>query len=547
VLAHDPLGGQGLNADIWLHRGYAYVGTWAAGNDRLRGCPGTGVKVVDLADPSHPVQVSTLAEHEGTSAEVMRVRSVNTPAFQGDLLAVGIQACGSDALRGVDLWDVTDPRAPQPLGFLSVGPGTGGVHELDLVQRSDGRVLALLAVPFSEMSQADHLGDFRIVEVTDPRNPTPLADWGAQAALDVGMYDGRGSDGLVYAHSAHASADGMRAYVSYWDLGELIFNLTDPATPRLLGRTEFPPGAEGNAHSAAVTQNERTLIEGDEILDVESHALRIESPPEVAGLVPAGGTLPAPPWPDTPSVTAALAYVGRGCPEGDWVGRVPQGGRVAAPDPYAADPNGRIALLDRGTCPFADKLDRAKDAGAVGAVVINTTDSPLTPNSPDTPLGAFGIPHAAGERLKAALAAGQGVTVTLSDELRQYEDFGGLRFWDISDPAHPRAVTTYLTPRTHVDRAAGPAEPGRYSAHNPVVQGDLMFVSWFSDGVRVLDISDPAAPREIASWVPPAGSAPEAVRNYLGEGAQVWGVAVDGDLVVASDINSGLWVLRFVR
>src|SRR4051812_27961660 len=41
VLAHDPLGGRGLNADVWLHHGFAYVGTWAAASDRLRGCPGT--------------------------------------------------------------------------------------------------------------------------------------------------------------------------------------------------------------------------------------------------------------------------------------------------------------------------------------------------------------------------------------------------------------------------------------------------------------------------------------------------------------------------
>ncbi|HLH25469.1 MAG TPA: PA domain-containing protein [Chloroflexota bacterium] len=536
-----------MNADVWLHHGFAYVGTWAAGNDRLRGCPGTGVKVVDLADPANPVLVSTLAEHEGTSAEVMRVRSVDTPSFQGDLLAVGLQACSGDALRGVDLWDVTDPHHPQRLGFSDVGPGTGGVHELDLVQRTDGRVLALLTVPFSEASQADHLGDFRIVDVTDPRAPVPLADWGARANLGLGQYDGQGIDTLVYAHGAHASPDGMRAYVSYWDAGVMIFDLTDPSAPVLLGRTSFPPDAEGNAHSVDVTPDGRLMIEGDEVLDIESHALRVDSPAEIAGMVPAGGTLPAPPWGDTPTVSGQLAYLGRGCPAGDWEGRVSGGGRVDASDAYPADPSGRIALLDRGTCPFADKIERAKAAGAVGAVIINSLDTPLTPNSADGPLGAFGIGHAAGERLKAELARGEPVTVTLSEELRGYENFGGLRFWDLSDPAAPRAISTYATPRSLVDPTTGPTEPGRFSAHNPVVRGDLLFASWFSDGVRVLDIQDPAAPREIAAWVPPPGTAPEAVRNYLGEGAQVWGVAVDGDLVVASDINSGLWVLRFVQ
>src|SRR5215831_7995414 len=36
-IGHDDLGGRGLNADIWLHRGIAYVGTWSAGSDRVRG------------------------------------------------------------------------------------------------------------------------------------------------------------------------------------------------------------------------------------------------------------------------------------------------------------------------------------------------------------------------------------------------------------------------------------------------------------------------------------------------------------------------------
>jgi hypothetical protein len=547
VIAHEPLGGRGLNADVWLHRGVAYVGTWSAGSDRARGCPGTGVKIVDLANPAQPAMVAVAAEHEGTTAEVVRVRRVQTPAFRGDLLAVGLQACSGEALRGVDLWDVTDPRAPSWLGFSDVGPGTGGVHELDLVQRPDGRVLALLAVPFSETGHPDHLGDFRIVDVTDPRNPTPVAEWGAQATLELAQYDGQGTDTLIYAHSARASADGMRAYVSYWDAGVLVFDLTDPAAPRLLGRTTFPPDAEGNAHSAEVTADGRWLIEADEVLDVESHALRVDSPPEVAGLVPAGGTLPGPPWTDTPSVTGALAYLGRGCPAGNWVGRVAGGGRADTADPYPTDPSGRIALLDRGTCPFVEKIERAKAAGAVGAVVINTADTPLTPNSANGPLGAFGIPRAAGERLKAALNAGRTVAVTLSQDLRGYGDFGGLRIWDLADPSQPRAVATYGTPRSRVDSAQGPSAPGRFSAHNPVVHGNLLFVSWFSDGVRVLDIENPAAPREIAAWVPPLGSAPEAVRNYLGEGAQVWGVAIEGDLVVASDINSGLWVLRLAR
>lgn len=544
-IGYHELDPEGLHADVWLHRGYAYVGTWAATAARGRGCPGRGVVVVDLSDPTRPTPVAHLAQHPGTTAEVLRVRAVATPSFQGDLLAVGLQACGGEAQRGVDLWDVTDPRAPLHLGFHATD--VGGVHELDLVQRVDGRVLALLAVPYSETSHPQRLGDFRIVEVTDPRAPRPLADWGARRELGLDDDSGLGLDAAIYAHSVHASADGLRAYVSYWDAGVLGFDLSVPEAPRLLGRTFFPPGAEGNAHSVALAHGERVLVEADEILDIVGRAIRIDSPPSLAGLIPAGGGLPGPPWSDTPRVSGELVYLGRGCPAGDWSAQLGgRGERLAAPDPYLADPRDRIALLERGGCPFRDKLDRAKDAGALGAVVINTAETPLTPQAAGGPLGAFGIARADGERLKAALRDTR-VEVTLADDLREYHDFGGLRLWRLDDPAAPQPLATYLTPRARVDPLRGPAEEGRFSAHNPVVQGDLLFVSWFADGVRVLDISDPAAPRELASWIPPARAQPRAIRTYLGDGPLVWGVAVEGDLIVASDINSGLHVLRLVR
>src|SRR4051794_32551463 len=510
-VAHDPLGGSGLNADIWLHHGFAYVGTWASGSDRQRGCPGAGVKIVDLRDPTQPTLLGSVAEHPGTSAEVMRVRSVSTPSFQGDLLAVGLQACGGAGLRGVDLWDVTVPSAPQALGFLATG--AGGVHELDLVQRTDGRVLALLAVPFSESSTGGQTGDFRIVEVTDPRAPRALADWGARKGLDIGSDEGQGSDANVYAHSAHASPDGMRVYVPFWDLGVVIFDLADPAAPRLLGRTTFPAGDQGNAHSVDLFPGGTVIVEADEVLDTEEVALRVDSPPAVAGMLPAGGGIPGAPWPDTRNVTAEVVYLGRGCPAGDWTVQLgEQGGRVAEADAYPRSPTGQIALIDRGTCPFAAKVERAKAEGAVGAIIVNTADSPLTPSSAQGTLGAYGIGHGDGERLKTELAAGRPVTVTLAADLHGHHDFGGLRLWDVADPANPRPLSQFRTARSRVDPVRGPVDPGIFSAHNPVVQGDLLFAAWFSDGVRVVDVRDPANPVELAAWVPETAPPSGAVR-----------------------------------
>ena len=66
--------------------------------------------------------------------------------------------------------------------------------------------------------------------------------------------------------------------------------------------------------------------------------------------------------------------------------------------------------------------------------------------------------------------------------------------------------------------------------------------------MRVVDVSDPRAPREVAYFVPPATENPvkPSQRSVLTNTAQVWGVVVDETtgLVYASDMNSGLWILR---
>jgi hypothetical protein len=88
---------------------------------------------------------------------------------------------------------------------------------------------------------------------------------------------------------------------------------------------------------------------------------------------------------------------------------------------------------------------------------------------------------------------------------------------------------------------------------------DLVFTTWLSDGLRVLDISNPASPREVGRFVPPdvADPAPAAGSGGGLFRRQVWpnralvtGVDVittgpSTGTVVVSDINAGLYVLGF--
>jgi len=46
-------------------------------------------------------------------------------------------------------------------------------------------------------------------------------------------------------------------------------------------------------------------------------------------------------------------------------------GRACNGDPLTADPHGKIALIERGTCSFTEKLTNALTAGATAAIVYN--------------------------------------------------------------------------------------------------------------------------------------------------------------------------------
>ncbi|GAA3373044.1 M28 family metallopeptidase [Streptomyces sannanensis] len=93
------------------------------------------------------------------------------------------------------------------------------------------------------------------------------------------------------------------------------------------------------------------------------------------------------------------------------------------PGDYAAGAfTGKIALIKRGGCTFAEKQATAAGAGAVGAVIYNNTAGDLNgtlggPEAGRIPTG--GITQADGEALAAAAAAGE---VTLSLDIRQLQE-----------------------------------------------------------------------------------------------------------------------------
>ena len=136
------------------------------------------------------------------------------------------------------------------------------------------------------------------------------------------------------------------------------------------------------------------------VLQPGTPLLTVTAPPSVAGAYSIGAASFGPAL-NTPGVTGEVMQV---------VDTAPNAGLACAPLSAlnAAAVNGKIAVVDRGTCTFTVKVKAAQDAGAVAAVVVdNVAGSP--------PAGMVGtdatitIPSARvtlpdGNALKAALA-----------------------------------------------------------------------------------------------------------------------------------------------
>lgn len=280
IVGRHGINGRGFNADVWVHRGIAYVGQWGFGDPQHpERCPSgdrAGVKVFNVADPRNPVLISTLRNPPQTTAEDVQVLTYASGRFRGrDIAIVGIQACfRSDPgiRRGLQLFDVTDPARPKELGFLDAGVPNGGVHEFWAVQRRDG-VFAILAVPFSMFRDPAGRGDVRIADVSDPTRPVEIADWSSERELGpaFGTFGGFGCFPFIFAHGAMSNRGGTLAIVSHWDLGNVFLDISDPRRPVFLGRTGYPPNSEGDAHSSELTEDGQYLVTADEVIPPNSN------------------------------------------------------------------------------------------------------------------------------------------------------------------------------------------------------------------------------------------------------------------------------------
>ena len=275
---------DGFTAGIAVHNNTAYLGTWG----RPTSCPGTGVRIIDVTDAANPTELGSIAtgeEYAGTSTDSVWVGSVDSPHFSGDLAVVAIRRCDNTesgraelGFRGIALYDVTNPARPAPLGRLAAGGATQGVHELDVIAREDGSILVAATVMQSLLHTDGKRGDIRIINATNPRFPTELADWDLRRDgpedLVAEMTAGRDEEEL-HAHGVEFANGGDWLWVSHWDAGVALVDLTRPALPEMVSVAGFDAATEGNAHATVYDEERNLLIRTDEDLFPTGSATRV--------------------------------------------------------------------------------------------------------------------------------------------------------------------------------------------------------------------------------------------------------------------------------
>ena len=228
-------------ADLTVHEGFAYLNSWAEPT-----CSKGGVYVVDIRNPATPLEVGFIPALPGSyHGEGAQVLSLDTPAFQGDVLAVNNEACEDDDAGGFDLYDVSDPRNPR---ILVQGFGDGEPNEGTLTGSTDtsnhyhnirmwafgGKVYIVggrqLRAPrcrhlrHHEPACAGAGGRVRPARARSRRSRTTSAN-----------------GNLVLNHDDVIKIIGGRPtmLLSYWDAGYVKLDVSDPANPMLHRRHEL--------------------------------------------------------------------------------------------------------------------------------------------------------------------------------------------------------------------------------------------------------------------------------------------------------------------
>jgi hypothetical protein len=107
---------------------------------------------------------------------------------------------------------------------------------------------------------------------------------------------------------------------------------------------------------------------------------------------------------------------------------------------------------------------------------------------------------------------GRQIMLVADEDVARSSDWPGSFMWfiDIEDETNPVPLSTF-----QLESVDGTPRPPRSGCHQPVeeFEGTDIPVAWFSEGLRIVDASNPHHPKEVAYFVPPVPKDQERVQS----------------------------------
>lgn len=574
-------------ADVTAWGNYAYLNAW---NPECAGRPGAaahgpGTHVVDVSDPAAPTKVAFLTNPPNTyPGEGAHVISLDGRQYYLN----NSEICNSSqpATAGMNVWDVTDPTAPIFKGsFGDTAPAVAGqtFHHYHSVQ---GFVWEDKAYAVGTDNQ--ELKDVDIFDIT------PLVTGAGPGVLvaEQGLEDWPGAQGSyangdsVFHHDMQQKViDGHNfLLVSYWDAGQVLLNIDDPANPVFVTDSDYsspdpeqPAFAipEGNSHQSYFDQDGEWILSSDEDFSPTRTLCEIETGADAGatGCGEFGWTVPiSTNFPG--GFSGESVYGGSGCVEDT------NGNGVSDRDevPPATGPN-QVIVFTRGVCFFSIKVESGQMAGYDMVAIANSHGGSRDGLLPDA-FVCGGQGHAY-TKTASAVCLGHRANHLLFGDAPQYtpsdaaspgfdvvpigttgEDLSGVGgVFDGWGYIHLHRnttdlpeVDTYAIPESQDPACASGC--GTMSVHevktDPRPEKDLAYFSWYDAGLRVAKFG-PGGITEVGHYIAEGGN------DFWGVYPLCNGGCADAStsgqkhgkgkglrpLLLMSDRDSGLWIFRY--
>lgn len=277
--ATDLPAGQGFS-ELFVRDGLAFLGR--------RGGADGGFVILNVSDPAHPQRLSAfqgLANYDMESTHDNRFVFFVSQYLNNQQPSSVPPDDSGEAPRGIHIIDIADPSAPVEISGGYYPVPTRGAHTITYYRTEAGRELVAaqtydflpdpsLGLPvagagINPASQRVLLFDFL-------RAPAPrlqLLSTFEQHPTDVPL------EMAAFPHDVsiqkHPVTSDLIMYVAYWNIGAFLVDINDPTQPKILSRlNDFSPSVLKEIHLAAPAD---TLIDGIHLTVTEPE---IEPAPE---------------------------------------------------------------------------------------------------------------------------------------------------------------------------------------------------------------------------------------------------------------------------